>query len=65
MSKKSLYTNRRAAYQNMNVEEILESMGNTKLRKNAARGGIAAIAELKRRESVSYPPPTPEFDIGV
>ena len=49
----------------MNVEESLESMGNAELRKNAARGGIAAIAELKRRESVSYPPPTPEFDIGV
>ena len=40
----------------MTIEEMLPLMSDAELRKNARRGGIAAIAELERREA---PQPTP------
>ena len=64
----------RAQYKNMTVAEILRNMPDAELRRNARRGGIAAIAEQARRQqqarmggaSFGAPiMPDPELDIGV
>ena len=44
------YTTQRAKYKGMSREQIVQSMDIPELRKNARKGGVDAIAELKRRE---------------
>jgi len=56
---------KRAMYRTMTAEEIVTSMSNAELRRNARKGGVMAIAELARREAEKLPQPTPELDIGV
>lgn len=38
-------------YESMTTEQILRSMDDTELRRNASKGGTAAIAELERRNA--------------
>ena len=42
---------RRKLYESMTAEEMCRIMPDAELRNNARRGGVAAIAELKRREA--------------
>jgi len=57
---------KRKMYHEMTVEEICESMSPQELQVNARKGGVAAIAEVKRRkDGYVHIPPTPELDIGV
>ena len=66
-------TTKRAQYRNMTVAEILRNMPDAELRRNARRGGIAAIAEQNRRQQArmggasfgAHVLPDPELDIGV
>lgn len=66
---------RRKQYYNMTMAEIVAGMGDKELAKNAKRGGIACIAEQKRRreDRNQFHPieecrgiiPQPDLDIGV
>ena len=43
---------RRKRYDEMTAEEIVRGMDDVELNRNAGKGGVAAIAELERREAV-------------
>jgi hypothetical protein len=65
----------------MRIEEMLPLMSNAEINKNARKGGVAAIAEQRRRRAPPDPEvadirgyrhsyadrimPDPELDIGV
>lgn len=51
----------------MTQDEIMREMPNDELRMNANKGGVAAIAELERRdfEKTRYIVPQSDIDIGV
>lgn len=58
-------TEKRAMYRTMTAEEIITTMSDADLRRNARKGGVLAIEELARREAEKIPLPTPELDTGV
>ena len=61
------YTEQRAKYKGMSRDEIVKSMDDAELRRNARRGGADSIIELERRttERDQHIVPQPEIDIGV
>ena len=61
------YTEQRTKYKGMSRNEIVRSMDEIELRRNARKGGKDAIEELTRRESekARHVTPQPEIDIGV
>ena len=50
---KTNYTKQRSKYKGMSREQIVQSMDIVELTRNVRRGGVDAITELKRRESLN------------